>query len=223
MRHVAPRRPRLAIAGGLLAAVTATLAATGVLKNVDQYAVSHLMPWLHVRHHSFVALGSLLVPQLHRPAANALLGLWMYPAALLPSLLLMLVAAWRLSRGDAIVWLGLWVAGGAIELVGKLALEKPALYHDTFHVSGFDTSLPSGHTIRAFLVAGAVAAAWRTGRLAFVWAAVVPPALVVAGHHVPSDVIVGLFVAGTLLAWAPERSRRVKPQAAPQNGRLPAQ
>jgi membrane-associated phospholipid phosphatase len=202
VRLLAPRRPRLAVAGGLLTALTATLAATGMLRHVDQYAVDHLMPWVQLRH-PFVTLGALILPSFDPPAANTALELWTYPAAFLPSLLIVLVAASRLARPDAIAWCGLWLAGNAIELAGKLSLHKPDLYHHTFHVAAFDTSLPSGHTIRALILAGALATAWRPGRIALVWAATVPCALVVEGAHAPSDVVAGVFVATTLAAWAP--------------------
>jgi membrane-associated phospholipid phosphatase len=201
--HLAPRRPRLAVAGGILTALTATLAATGVLRRVDQYAVDHLMPWLALHHQPFVTFGALTVPSLEPPAANTALDLWTYLGAVLPSLLIVLFAAWRLTRRDAITWCALWCAGNAIELAGKLTLHKPDLYHHTFHVAAFDTSLPSGHTIRSLILAGAVASAWRSGWLAFIWAATVPFALVVQGVHAPSDVVTGVFVAMTLGAWAP--------------------
>jgi membrane-associated phospholipid phosphatase len=199
-----PRRPRLAIAGGLLAALVATLAASGVLRGIDQYAVDHLMPWLQVRHRPFVTFGALTVPKFPRPAANTALELWTYPAAVLPSLLIVLAAARRLPRIDGLAWCTLWCAGNAVELAGKLILRKPDLYLHTSHVAAFDASLPSGHTIRAFVLACAVASAWRWGRLARVWAATVPFALVVSGAHAPSDVVTGTLVAITLAAWAPK-------------------
>jgi membrane-associated phospholipid phosphatase len=201
---LAPRRPRLAIAGGLSTALVSTLATTGVLRPIDQYAVDHLMPWLQVRHHPFVTFRALTLPSFEPPAANTALELWTYPAALLPSLLIVLVAARRVTRHDAITWFVLWCAGNGIELAGKLSLHKLDLYHHTFHVAAFDTSLPSGHTIRALIVAGAVASVWRSGRVTFVWAATVPFALVVQGAHVPSDVVTGVFVVLTLAAWAPQ-------------------
>lgn len=203
MTPLAPRRPRLAIAGGLLTALTATLSATGVLHGVDQYAVEHLMPWLEVRHHPLVTVGGLTVPSIDPPAGNIALELWTYPAALLPSLFIVLVAARQLGRPAGLVWCVLWCTGNAIELAGKLSLRKPDLYHHGHHVSAFDTSLPSGHTIRALILAGAVASAWRSGRFALAWAATIPFALVVSGAHVPSDVVTGAFVAMTLAAWAP--------------------
>lgn len=203
MTRLAPRRPRLAIAGGLLTALIATLTATGLLRSVDQYAVSHLMPWLEVRHHSFVTFGALTVPSINPPAGRIALQLWTYPAAVLPSLLIVVAAGRWLPRRDALVWLALWCAGNAIELAGKLTLHKPRLYHHGEHVPTFDMSLPSGHTIRAFVLAGAVASAWHSGRLLLVWAATIPFALVIAGAHTPSDVVAGTLVAMTLAAWAP--------------------
>ena len=207
MTVLAPRRPRLAIVGGLLTVLMAILATTGVLRSIDQYAVDHLMPWLEVRRHPFVTFGTLTVPGFDPPAAKAALELWTYPAALLPSLLIVLAVGWRLVRRDAIVWCALWLAGNAIELAGKLTLRKPDLYHHSIHVTAFDTSLPSGHTIRALILAGVVACAWRSGRLALVWAATVPVALVVEGAHTPSDVVAGVFVVLTLAAWAPDMRR----------------
>jgi len=53
------------------------------------------------------------------------------------------------------------------------------------------------------VLAGAVASAWRSGRLALVWAATVPFALVVSAAHTPSDVVAGVCVVLTLAAWAP--------------------
>jgi membrane-associated phospholipid phosphatase len=200
---LAPRRPRLAIVGGLLTVLMAILATTGVLRSIDQYAVDHLMPWLVVRHQPLVTLRGLILPHPHPPAANKALELWTYPAAVLPSLLVVLAAGARLARRNAITWCALWCAGNAIEVAGKLTLRKPDLYHHGLHVSAFDNSLPSGHTIRSFVLAGAVASAWRSGRAVLAWAVTVPFALVVSAAHTPSDVVTGLFVALTLAAWAP--------------------
>jgi membrane-associated phospholipid phosphatase len=198
-----PRRPLVAIAGGLLTALIATLSGTGVLHGIDQYAVDHLTPWLDVRPHRFVTIRGLLVPRLDPPAPNLVLELWTYPAAVLPSLLIVLAAASRVPRPDALAWIALWCAGNALEVFGKLTLHKPDLFRHGVHVVAFDMSLPSGHTIRAIVLAAAVASAWRWGWLALLWAASIPFALVVAGHHAPSDVAAGATVAFALLAWAP--------------------
>jgi membrane-associated phospholipid phosphatase len=197
--------------GAALFAATAALVASGALTGLDQYAVSHLMPWLRPRHQPFVTLSSLTLPGLGGPLVRALLDLWTYPAAFVPSGLLVLAAAWRLRTagelGAAVTWCVLWVAGNAIELAGKLGIDRPALYRHGVHVSGFDHSLPSGHTIRSLLVAAALAYTWRSGRLAFLWAAGVLCALVVLGHHTPTDVAAGAFVALFLAGWVGPRSR----------------
>jgi membrane-associated phospholipid phosphatase len=205
--RLAPRRPRLAIAGGALFLAAAALVTSGALSGVDRYAVSHLMPWLRPRHHAFVTLSGLTLPSLGGSPGKSLVELWTYPAAFVPSLLLVLAAARRL-RADgapraALAWCALWVAGNGVELVGKLSVVRPDLFLGPVHVAAFDHSLPSGHTVRSLLVAGALAAAWRHGRLAFAWAAGVLPALVALGAHTPTDVVAGVFVALALAGWAP--------------------
>jgi membrane-associated phospholipid phosphatase len=190
----------------------AALVAAGAFTWLDQYAVSHLMPWLRPRHRPSVTLASLTLPGVRGPVGRALLDVWTYPAAFVPSALLVAAAAWRLrARGHvdaAITWCALWVAGNAVELAGKLVVERPALHRDGIHVVGFDHSLPSGHTIRSLVVAGALTWAWRRGRPAFVWAAGVFVALVVLGHHTPTDVVAGIFVALALWGWAPSPTSR---------------
>ena len=207
-----PRRPRVALAGAALFAATAALVAAGAFTWLDQYAVSHLMPWLRPRHHPSVTLASLTLPAVRGPLGRALLDVWTYPAAFVPSGLLVLSCAWRLrARGHldaAIAWCALWVAGNAVELAGKLLVERPALHHDGVHVVGFDHSLPSGHTIRSLVVAGAFTWVWRRGPLAFAWAAGVFAALVALGHHTPTDVAAGVFVAIVLWGWAPSPTSR---------------
>jgi hypothetical protein len=206
---LAPRRPWVALAGAALVAATAALVAAGACTWLDRYAVSHLMPWLRPRHHHFVTVTGLTLPSPDRSVGHALVDLWTYPAAFLPSAGLVLACAWRLDlrgrRDAALTWCVLWVAGNAVELAGKLGVERPELFRDGVHVSAFDHSLPSGHTIRSLVVAGAVAWTWRRGRLVFLWAAGVPIALVALGAHTPTDVVAGVFVALGLAGWAPSR------------------
>lgn len=205
-----PRRPWVALAGAALFAATAALVSAGAFTRLDQYAVDHLMPWWRLENHPFVTIAALTLPGLNGSVARVVVDLWTYPGALVPSALLLLASAWRLrARGRldaAITWCVLWLAGNAVELAGKLWLQRPDLERHGMHVYGFDQSLPSGHTIRSLLVAGAIACAWHWGRLALVWAAGVPFALVVLGHHTPTDVAAGVFVVLFLAAWAPTRS-----------------
>lgn len=190
------RAAPLAGTAAVLFALTAGLVAAGALHGLDHYAVSHLMPWLEPRRTAKVTLRSLTLPRIHGSLGRTLVELWTYPAAVVPSLVLVLACPSRLA------WLGVWLVGNAVEVAGKLAITRPALYAGRVHVTAFDNSLPSGHTIRAFVVAGAVAASWRAGRSALAWAVGVPFALVALGDHTPTDVAAGAFVAAALLACA---------------------
>lgn len=222
---LAPRRPRAALAGAALFALLAALVAAGAFTRLDQYAVSHLMPWLMPRHHPFVTISSLTLPTLGHSAAHTAVDLYTYPAAFVPSAALVLLCAWRLrARGEtraAVTWCALWVAGNAVELIGKVGVERPALHQGAVHVTAFDHSLPSGHTIRSLVVAAALAWTWRHGRLAFAWAAGVALALVALGAHTPTDVVGGVLVAVLLAGWAP--ARRTCLEGPASTGRRPRQ
>jgi membrane-associated phospholipid phosphatase len=158
---------------------------------------------LHPRQQAMVTLRGLVFPHASGPGAHVALELFTYPAAFVPSLLLVLFVVRRLPQPEAVAWCGVWVAGNAVELAGKLTLVRPALFHHHVHVTTFDSSLPSGHTIRAFVVAGVVAACWTRGRFAYAWAAAVAPALVVGGAHTPTDVAAGICVYAALAGWPP--------------------
>jgi membrane-associated phospholipid phosphatase len=209
---IALTRPRAFFAGLVLFAATAALVEHGSLTRLDQHAVTHLMPWLQARPVGHLTVWSLTVPSLHLPIAKALLTLWVYPAAVLPSALLVGAAAWTLHRrGDdeaAATWCVLWFVANVLEVAGKWLIERPALYSSAgFHVSAFDHGLPSGHTLRSLVVAGALAYTWRWGWLAVVWAGSVAIALVPLGWHTPTDVAAGIFVALMLWGLAPRPSR----------------
>lgn len=204
------RRPRAFFTGLVLFVATSFLVARGSLTGVDQYAVGHLMPWLRL--HPTGLVWALTAPSLHRPIAAALLTLCVYPAAVLPSALLVGAAAVVLHRrrddDAAIVWCMLWLVANAIEVGAKWLIERPALYVAGVHVGAFDHSLPSGHTVRSLVAAGALAYTWRWGRLAVVWAAGVALVLVPLGWHTPTDVAAGCFVALMLWGFAPSWSSR---------------
>ena len=210
-----PARPWAAVAGAGLFLATAALVASGALQGVDAYAVAHWMPWLRPRDHSPLTIGSLVSPEPRGPFGSRLLLFWVYPAAVIPSAAIVAAASVRLRRrGDgraAVVWCLLWAAANAIELAGKALVTRPALFATVegarVHVTGFDQALPSGHTLRALVVAGAVASAWRRGRLAWVWAATIPFALLAIGWHTPTDIAAALFAGLALYGWAPQLSR----------------
>ena len=193
-------RRRLAVIPFALFVALAALVAAGVFHGLDQYAVDHWMPWLQAKSHPLVAIGTLFVPETRWTLGGTLAALWTYPASVLPSALVAGYATWRLRDPRPAA---LWVVANAVELAGKLAVERPALYTHGRHITGFDHSLPSGHTMRSLVVAWSLAALWRRGRLAYAWALTVPFALVVTGDHTPTDVVAGaLAFAGLALALA---------------------
>ena len=73
---LAPRRPRAALAGAILFVAMAALVAAGAFTWLDQYAVSHLMPWLRPRHRPSVTFASLTLPGVRGPLGRALLDVW---------------------------------------------------------------------------------------------------------------------------------------------------
>ncbi len=132
------------------------------------------------------------------------------------SLLCSLALARRGERTAAVLWAAAFAVGVAIEVLVKHVVQRPALTEDGSHLVGFDGSLPSGHTLRALLLA---TAAWhvsrRLGRVALAWAATIPPVLVAAGWHTPSDVLAGIALALLLVAVTAELLRlRTRPRPA---------
>jgi membrane-associated phospholipid phosphatase len=186
-------RRAAAVAFSLAFVVLAALVAHGTFTSVDQYAVDHWMPWSQSRGLTFAAL---IVPDTRHTLGGTLVCLWTYPAAVVPSALVVGALAWFRRALFAPV---LWIAANALELAGKLIVSRPHLYAHGVHVSSFDNSLPSGHTLRALVVAAALATAFRLGWLGYAWALTMPVALVLIGAHVPTDVVAGLLAFGSLM------------------------
>jgi membrane-associated phospholipid phosphatase len=142
------------------------------------------------------------------------------PASFTPATVIVAAACLRLRRRAGVTLATAYVVGNVVEVVAKATLTRPALHAHGMHVTGFDASYPSGHTIRAVLVATAVAWAWpRLGALAAAWAVVSIVLLVVGGQHVPSDVAGGLLIAAALVLTASswrrgEASTRRRPSPA---------
>lgn len=197
----------------------AVLIAAGAFTWLDQYAVDHLMPGLDRGAGSqgggiigSVALSEVLIPGFSAPrAGNETVAAANYAvvvlASVLPSVLVAggsLALLARRGRRALAATLGVaFVAANLAEVVSKLLLERPGLH--TVGPAGalprilpFDQSYPSGHALRAALLAACVCAVWRRARGPLVvWALAVPVMLVVGGWHTPTDV-----VGGTLLAVA---------------------
>jgi membrane-associated phospholipid phosphatase len=183
-------RRRVAVVSSICFLLFTGLVAAGVFHGLDQYAVDHWMPWLVEGHHPLVQFSTVFVPQTRRSVGGTLAELWTYPAAVFPSAVIVCAVSWWLR--DVRLAL-LWILVNAVDTVGKLVVERPALYLHGRHVAGFDDSLPSGHTLRALVVALALALLWRRGRIAFAWALTVPVALVLLGDHVPTDIVAALL------------------------------
>jgi membrane-associated phospholipid phosphatase len=182
----------------VLAAAYATLAvvvAAGALTRVDQWGVDHLMPSASFRHAQAGWLEAA-VPLLHQRFDSPLsvaTDIVTLPAAALVSLAIVLA----LSRAAGTGLVVAWTFGSAVELLCKHVLVRPALHDGSFHIAAFDSSFPSGHAMRAVLVAFAIARVWpRVRPLAVAWVFASVVLLQVAGWHTPSDLAGGLLLGG---------------------------
>jgi membrane-associated phospholipid phosphatase len=144
-----------------------------------------------------------LVPLYHasfHPLGVAITQLVTLPGQVVVSLVLVLVAAWRLRT---VAWPGAWLAAVVIEVVFRHTLTRPALYRNGVHLVAFDTSWPSGHALRCALVAAALGTAWPRLRILLgVWLVAVVVLLELSGFHTPTDVAGGLLLATVAAAGA---------------------
>ncbi len=194
----------LEAASGAAFLVVTALVWHGSFDRIDQDAVSHLMPWLVPSRDVGTSIGDLTLPRTRSTFGATLVSLWVYPASVLVSLVLVLAASLVLARRgrmrQAASWVGAWLAVNAVEVLGKAIVTRPALYSGGLHVVGFDQSYPSGHTVRALVAAAAVASVWPRARPVLAWALTVPVALVALGDHTPTDVAGGLLLAVAIVA-----------------------
>lgn len=180
----------------------------GGFADIDQWSLRHAMPWLSPLTHP-QTLSSILLPfHGHQPAPEILAKLWLYPASVPVSALVVGICCgllWRRGRRSAAAaWAAAWVVCNTAEALGKELIHRPSLYviwHGRrTHVTGFDNSFPSGHTMRALLVAAVVGLLWRRALpTTLLWAAVTFALLVVTNAHTPSDVLGGALLAGSIV------------------------
>lgn len=152
------------------------------------------------------AVAPLLDAPFH-PAGVAVAQVVTLPGQVLVSLALVLVASrrlWLQGRVEAAVaWPAAWLLASAVEVVLRHTLTRPNLYRDGVHLVGFDASWPSGHTLRAALVAAALASAWPRLRVPLaIWFVAVVVLLETAGFHTATDVAGGLLLATVAAAGA---------------------
>lgn len=184
------------------------------MTGLDQWAVNHAMPLAGGPGEPLSSLEAV-VPLLHapfRPAGVLVAEIVTLPGQVVISFLLVLAAAWRLwTRGRieaAVCWTAAWVVAVAVEVAFRHTLARPRLYEHGVHLVGFDTSWPSGHTLRCALVACALAAAWPRLRIPLgIWFATVVALLELAGFHTVTDVVGGLLLATAAAASAVELER----------------
>jgi membrane-associated phospholipid phosphatase len=188
------RRSVLAALGAAYAAL-AVLVATGVFDGFDQWAIDHVMPGVsHLGDEpSLIEAAVPLLGAGWGTTLQVVANIVTVPAQGFVSLAILL--ALREPR-----WLAAWFVGNVVELLCKHVIVRPPVYHDGQHLLGFDSSFPSGHTLRSVILAVALAAAWpRLRPLLAVWAAASLVLLVLAGHHVPSDIVGGIVLAAVFL------------------------
>jgi membrane-associated phospholipid phosphatase len=195
-------------------AALAVLVAAGALNGLDQWAVDHLMPGLGERS-SAPSLADAAVPLLGASwdgGLDVVANVVTLPAqALVASALLGVccLVLWRRGRmRTALVWGAVWIVGNAVEVLCKSTLERPLLHAHGRALVAFQSSYPSGHTLRSVLLAAAVAAVWPVaGRWVAAWTAASLVLLEIDGFHVPSDIAGGLLLALllALVVRAPER------------------
>jgi membrane-associated phospholipid phosphatase len=200
------------------------LIAVGAFTWLDQFAVDHLMPGLDRGPGSWGggllgghSLSEALIPDFKGPrygnmTVAAIVYAIVVAASALTSVVLfggsLLLLLRRAQAGLAFALGAAFVLALAAEIVSKHELVRPGLDAEgpagvAARILPFDQSYPSGHTLRAAMIAAAVAALWpHVGRWVWVWALSVPPLLVVGGWHTPTDVIGGVLIAGVFIAAA---------------------
>jgi membrane-associated phospholipid phosphatase len=193
---------RLSAALAAAYAALAVLVATGVMNGLDQWSVDHLMPGLGDASVTPTKTEAV-VPLLHSGwggpldvAANivTLPGQAIIGSALAAACLLVLARRGRTHA--ALAWLVAWIAANAVEVLCKSVLSRPLLHHDGAPLWAFQSSWPSGHTLRSVLLAATVAAVWpRASRWVAAWAAASLVLLEIDGFHVPTDIAGGLLLA----------------------------
>ena len=190
-------------------AALAGLVAAGGTNGIDEWAVNHAMPGARFTGGKS-SLVDAVIPLHHvhwHGGVHIAAELVTLPAAFLTATILLALCCLRLGGRRAAALAAIYVIANGIEEVTKLTLTRPPLHHGPLHLAALDSSYPSGHTVRAVLVAAGVALAWPALRLpAGAWAACAVVMLEVGGFHVPSDIVGGLLLAMTLTtaaaAWA---------------------
>ena len=183
---------RRTIAYAVSFVVLAVLVEVTDFDRLNQFAVDHLQPFASGKGH---------------PRLNSLAELVVSPggpgfSALLIGIAALLLLAQRRPRA-AFAWPATLVAALVIEVVCKLVINqhRSGIWHGFGFT--FDSSFPSGHMLRAILVAGAAAAVWPWLRGPLIlWCVAVAGCLLVSGWHLPTDIAGGILAGLALASWA---------------------
>lgn len=191
--------------------VLAVLVQATDFDRLNSFAVHHLQPLASGRGHPTLGTLAELVVSPASPTSAALV------MAVVASLLYL-----RGRRAEALAWPAALLAAYAVELACKLLISQHR--SGVWHGFGLtlDSSFPSGHMLRAILLAGAISALWPWLRRPLTWwCAAVAVCLLTSGWHLPTD-IVGGILAGMALVRLAESSgvrrpawRPASPSAAP--------
>jgi membrane-associated phospholipid phosphatase len=224
------RLRRLALGSAVAYALVAVLVATGAFSGLDGWAASHAMPFAGAEA-SRPTLVDGLVP-LHgidlSGIGDTVAAVVTLPGQVLISALAAALAWLELRRrrrsATAVAWGAALVLATVIEIVGKESLTRPRLHRGATELVGFDSSWPSGHAVRAAILALTLAAAWpRLRPLLALWLVAALVLLELSGAHTPSDILGGLLLAALLAAGAKlaESSALLRGRARTGGGRAP--
>lgn len=201
----------------LLAAAFAALTiavAAHALRPADRFAIDHLQPFTNDNVAGTIAPAQpqrALRPVIagERSPAESAAAVAFAPADAASALVLAAGAALLLRRrGRSWAASGAWVAAVvvslAVEGAGKLVVPQLA-FTPPSTILGVEIAgtYPSGHTMRAVLVAAMAVVLWpRLRPVAVLWVAYVTAVLELGGLHLPSDIAGGLLAGGALAAAA---------------------
>ncbi len=183
---------RRTIGFGVAFLALAALVQATDFERINSFAVDHLQPWAGGKGH---------------PRLRTLADLVVSPAAPAPTVVLIGLAAlylWaRGRRRAAVAWPAALLMAFALEILAKVVVSqhRSSIWHG-FGLT-FDSSFPSGHMLRAILLAGVATAAWRALRTPMAcWCAAVAVCLLISGFHLPTDIAGGALAGLALASWA---------------------
>ncbi len=224
---------RVAVVAALVAAAVALGYGVnaGWTHTADAFAAHDLMPWRACPYHPQSSADQLIAPlpaafchsprPLYAPPAIGRVAFAVAstaaPAMAMVAVAILACLAPRRRLRTLIVGLGALGAASVGEVVGKLAVTRPAilrLTHAHQVAVSMTHSFPCGHTIRGCIVVYLVIASRRSwAAVALVWFAAVQAALVSTSGHTLTDLGGGLLL-GLAIAAVMARALRHTPEPA---------